>query len=172
MERVKLNTIKGLEHLKDYYYIQEDGTLYGFRGRKLANSLNRDGYVQNELSTELGPKTFKRHRLVALAFIDNPENKETINHIDENKLNNHVSNLEWATRVENNNHGTRNERASNSNTNGIRSKPVIGTCIKTGKTIEFPSTREAGRQGFDQANVARCCNGQQKAHKGYTWQYN
>lgn len=162
MKRKQLNTIEGLKHLKDFYEIQEDGTLYGHRGRKLAETLNSHGYVQNKLSTEIGEKPFYRHRLVALAFIPNPENKREINHRDENKLNNDISNLEWATRAENINHGTRNERIS---------KPVIGICVKTGQQIEFPSTMEAGRQGFHQGHVAACCRGEEKTHKGYEWRF-
>lgn len=166
MKRVKLNTIEGLEHLKSYYEIEEDGTLYGYNGRKLADVLSNRGYIRNSLSTEKGQKNFLRHRLVAMAFIDNPENKPEINHINEDKLNNHVENLEWCTRVENMNHGTLYERAAQS-----CSKAVIGTCVKTGKTVEFPSTIEADRQGFDSGNVSRCCRGERNTHKGYTWQY-
>lgn len=166
MKRVKLNTIEGLEHLKSYYEIEEDGTLYGYRGRKMANTLGNHGYVYNTLSTEQGRKNFLRHRLVALAFIENTENKAEINHLNEDKTNNHVENLEWSTRAENINHGTGTERSTQS-----RSKPVIGTCIKTGKKIEFPSTNEAGRQGFDQGDISRCCNGKQKTSKGFTWKY-
>lgn len=55
------------------------------------------------------------HRLVAEAFIDNPLNLETVNHIDENTLNNDVSNLEWLSRLDNINYGTRNQRIGKSN---------------------------------------------------------
>ena len=165
MERVRLNTVKGLEHLRDYYYIEESGELYGYNGKKLADRLNK-GYVENGLSTEKGQKYFFRHRLVALAFIKNPENKPQVNHIDEDKLNNHVSNLEWCTQAENNRHGTLQERSAKS-----RSKPVIGICVKTGETIEFPSAAEAERQGFQNANISSCCRGKLKTHKGYTWQF-
>lgn len=166
MKRVKLNTIKGLEHLKDYYYIQEDGKLFGYNGRELAHGLDKYGYVRNNLSTEIGLKTFFRHRLVALAFIDNLENKDQVNHINEDKENNHVSNLEWCTQAENNKHGTLQERSAKS-----RSKPVIGTCVKTGKQIKFSSITEAGRQGFNIGNISSCCKGRVKTHKGYTWQF-
>jgi len=171
MRKVRLNTIKGLEHLKDYYEIQEDGKLFGYQGREMADALDNGGYIRNNLLTENGLRKFLRHRLVALAFIPNPDNKEQVNHIDEDKTNNHVYNLEWCTRVENVNHGTRNERISKKATNGRRSKPVIGTCMSTGKTIEFPSMAEAGRQGFNQSTISACCLGKQNTHKGFTWNF-
>jgi hypothetical protein len=62
------------------------------------------GYLQTELFIKGNRKIWALHRLVALAFIDNPENKPQVNHIDGNKLNNHIDNLEWATAKENMQH--------------------------------------------------------------------
>lgn len=61
---------------------------------------SKDGYLSVILHKDNKPKTFKIHRLVAETFIPNPENKETVNHKDGNKLNNAVINLEWSTRSE------------------------------------------------------------------------
>lgn len=77
-------------------------------GKNVKLSITHDGYI----STNLGYGT-RLHRLVALAFIPNPENKETVNHIDGNKANNRVSNLEWATRTENMNHAVLNDQWTN-----------------------------------------------------------
>ena len=71
------------------------------RGEKLLGTLNPDGYWRVMLSNNGQIKMFLTHRLVALAFIPNPENKPHIDHINHNKQDNRVENLRWATRVEN-----------------------------------------------------------------------
>lgn len=171
MKRVQLCKVKGLEEVKDYYFIDESGKLFGYQGKEMSDRPHTLGYIYNQLSTEIGSRQFRRHRLVALAFIPNPENKDEVNHIDEDKLNNHVSNLEWATAAENCQHGTRTERIKAKTTNGKLSKPIIGTCINTGQQIEFPSAAEAQRQGFNSSHISSCCLGQRNTHKGYTWKF-
>lgn len=69
--------------------------------RILEPVLTKRGYLRAQLCIEEKAKSFAVHRLVAQLFIPNPEGKSEINHRDGNKLNNHVSNLEWATRSEN-----------------------------------------------------------------------
>jgi len=80
--------------------LRRDGTILGVKGRALKPYLNKDGYHS---VTVAGKKT-KVHRLLAEAFIPNPENKPEVNHIDGDKTNNAVTNLEWATASENRQH--------------------------------------------------------------------
>lgn len=84
---------KGMEFTGEFKFILE-------LERELTYTLNNRGYY----SVGIRRKTHMVHRLVAQAFIPNPENKPFVNHIDGNKLNNHVSNLEWCTAQENNLH--------------------------------------------------------------------
>lgn len=81
------------------YRVCEDGTVYGKHGKKLSPSDNGRGYLVLGLMIEgRGRVTFGVHRLVALAYLENPEGLPEVNHKDGNKLNNHFSNLEWCTR--------------------------------------------------------------------------
>lgn len=158
MKKVQINTLPGFEDVQDAYYITEEGNVYGFRGKMKPGGAgtNRDYKFVKLRTKDSKTKCILVHRLVALAFIPNPENKPFVNHLDVNPGNNHVSNLEWVTPQENNDHS--------------RSQAVIGTCIKTGKTIQFKSTQEAGRNGFHQGHVSACIRGKLPHHKGYTWE--
>lgn len=121
------------------------------------------GYLYINLSKNGKVKKYLLHRLVAQAFIPNPHNKPQVNHIDEDKENNRVENLEWCTNKENVNHGTRNLRVSK-----INSKPII--CIETG--IEYYGTNECARQmGLHQSNITKVLKGKYKTTGGYTFKY-
>jgi hypothetical protein len=136
------------------------------------------GYLYVHLCNDDGVKKKKIHRLVAEAFIPNPENKPEVNHKDEDKTNNFVflnedgsvdkekSNLEWCDRKYNNNYGTRNERSAKA-----MSKPVLQFSLSGHFIREWPSTAECGRNGFHQGNVWSCCNGKKPQYKGFLWQY-
>lgn len=89
----------------DNYYINEDGKVYNSNTKKyLKGSIGENGYLYYRLSKNNKKKMFYAHRLVAENFIDNPNNYEVVNHIDGNKLNNNVNNLEWVTYSENTKH--------------------------------------------------------------------
>lgn len=129
------------------------------------------GYLSVILFKDGKYKEFLVHRLVATAFLPNPDNKPVINHKDEVKTNNFVGtpendykdgNLEWCTRKYNNNYGTRIERVSKS----------VLQFSKAGELIrEWTSTAECGRNGFHQGNIAACCRGDRKSAYGYIWKY-
>ena len=130
--------------------------------RILKLTIRKDGYTQIMLNKEGKKKTYQVHRLVAEAFIPNPQSLPEVNHIDENKQNNDVSNLEWCSYGYNINYGSRNERVSKAHC-----KPVI--CLEL-KRI-FNSVTEA-------SEYLRCHSGGvskaiSKGHKckGYTFNY-
>lgn len=127
----KINEIKEYEYVKDYYYITTCGKVISIRNNKvrvLKNTLEKCGYERISICTIDGKsKIINIHRLVSLAYIPNPENKPQVNHIDEVKTHNYVQNLEWTTPKENINHGTRNERASETRRKRFSSKQIKGS---------------------------------------------
>lgn len=124
---------------------------------------NRNGYLQVALCKN-GKMCMKSvHRLVAIAFIPNPKNLPQVNHKDENKENNCVSNLEWISQKDNLNYGTARERTTKK-----ISKPVL--CVETG--VIFPSSVEAAlHSGVHRSNINNCCLGKRKTSCGLHWQF-
>lgn len=105
------------------YSISDKGELFNKDGKKLFLRLNRCGYVVGYYWKNNKQKVFSIHREVAKAFIPNPENKPQVNHIDGNKQNNDVNNLEWVTNQENQLHayklGLNKPRNGASNNNAV-----------------------------------------------------
>lgn len=140
------------------------GSYYLHRGRTLKQSINNMGYPVVNLSVD-GKRTVTLvHRIVAQAFIFNRESLPLVNHKDGNKLNNHVSNLEWSTYEENNRH------AIIKGLNKVK-KRLKATNRSTGEVLFFESAREADRQlGISYKYISDCINGRQKSAGGYRWE--
>lgn len=99
---------KDIDGFSGYYEISSSGRVRNIRtGRVLKPSVTDQGYTTVKLYRNNKAKEAKIHRLVASAFIQNPENKPQVNHLDRNKRNNDVSNLEWSTNRENIDHAIR-----------------------------------------------------------------
>lgn len=124
------------------------------------------GYYYVGLSKNGIVKRYLVHRLVAQAFIDNPNNYKEVNHKDENKLNNSVDNLEWCNAKYNINFGTCIERRSKK-----KSKPVLQYTLDGEFVREWSSARECGKNGFCHQHIGACCRGQLKHYKGFIWKY-
>lgn len=134
------------------------------KGRVLKPFRDTGGYMQVCLRNDAGQCNKNVHRLVAKAFIANPDGLPEINHKDENIENNRIDNLEWCTRLYNARYGTFQKRAH------IKlGKPLMQ--IKGGNVIAvFSSTLEACRKtGVNHGSISRCCNGRQKTSGGYSW---
>ena len=121
----------------------------------LKQRTDKKGYKFVNLYKEKHMYSVKVHRLVAEAFIPNPNNYPQVNHKDENKSNNNVENLEWCTNEYNHNYGTRNERAAKS-----CCKKIILT--NTGEI--FNSTREASKKyNVHNSTICQCLKGVKKS---------
>lgn len=171
-EMLKIETWRDIEGYEGLYEVSNLGNVRSLnylrtgKTKILKVRKYKNGYLYVDLCKNGKPKNFMIHRLVANAFISNPQNLPQVNHKDENKENNHVSNLEWCTCAYNLNYGTHNQRIAEKN-----SKPVIST-DKNGNEEYFPSIMEAERRyGFKNQHICDCLKGRQKTHKGRTWQY-
>ena len=164
--------IKGYEGL---YQVSNFGRVKSLKFGKekiLKQSKNKKtGYLHVVLCKNGILKTFRVHRLVAEAFLDNPNNLPCVNHKDENKTNNNVDNLEWCNAKYNLNYGNRNKRISEKMTNGKLSKPVLQYTLDGELVKKWPSAHECGRNGYNRGNVVACCLGYLKFYKGYIWRY-
>lgn len=159
---------KDIEEYEGIYQVSSLGRVKRVTtGRILKSGKNRGGYLYINLCKQGVVSNKRIHRLVAQAFIPNPENKSDINHIDEDKTNNTVTNLEWTTRKENLNHGTHNDRVSKT-----LSIQIIATNIKTGDSTEFYSGKECARQlGLNAGHITSVLKGRLKQTGGYIFEY-
>lgn len=176
---------RDVEGYEGRYMVSSWGNVKSLRGRGriLRPQIDIHGYFVVNLCQNSIPKTMRIHRLVANAFIPNPENLPCINHLDEVKANNKVENLEWCTYSHNINWGTRTQRVSqklagsNCTQNAVneRSRAVM-QFSRDGKYIAtFNSTQAAGRAVTGRLarnrDIVRCCQRKRPTAYGFVWRY-
>lgn len=151
-----MTDIKGFENL---YAVTEEGMIWSYRQKKFMKIANgNNGYKQIYLTDKNGKKSnWYIHRLVAMTYLDNPDNLPEVNHKDENKANNAVSNLEWCTRKYNLDYSDVYRRAK-------------VYCLELDQT--FNSVKEAAEfTGANKESISGCINKRYKTAGGYHWRY-
>ena len=147
--------------IKDYenYLVYEDGSIFSIKSNKyLKPRFNSEGYANVYLHKNGFGKNFKVHRLVAQAFLPNPHNYSEINHIDYDKTNNNIVNLEWCDRSYN----VRYSKAKR-----VKQIDREGNLIKV-----WEATRDIERYlGINHGSISSCCNGKLMTAGGYIWRY-
>jgi len=157
------------------YNVSNLGNIKNIITNKLLKIMCKDGYCNISLVNDEKQKTFKVHRLVALAFIENPENKSDVNHKDKNKINNQVSNLEWMTRKENNIHRCKDLIITTN-----KNKPIFRIDKNTDEILEkYNSIEDAATWVFNNEltknihngrnAIGNCINGLSKISYGFKW---
>ena len=157
--------MKDIDGYEGLYAITSCGKVWSYYSNRFLTPVMSKGYYSVKLSKGGKAKHYCIHRLVALAYIDNPNNYNVINHKNENCLDNNVNNLEWCTIEYNNRYGTKIERTIESNR---KSQGNTILCIET-NTI-YNSYKEASREtGINASCIGMACRGNYKTAGGYHW---
>lgn len=167
--------IKGYEGL---YQVSNLGRVkslnYHRTGREEILLPNQDkyGYLYVNLYKERKRTTKKFHRLVAETFIPNPLKLPQVNHINEDKTDNRVENLEWCSAKYNNNYGTKNTRMINNRMGYGKPIPILQYDLNNNFIKEYPSIMQVKKQlGYSAGNICQCCKGKIKQAYGFIWKY-
>lgn len=139
----------------------------GHNGIILSQNKDKDGYLLVHLYINRKRISCKVHRLVAKAFIPNPNNLAQINHKDEIKDNNCFTNLEWCSSSYNNSYGKGKINRANS-----KKVPILQLDMDDNIIREWDSSKEIEHSlRFNHSNITNCCKGRYKSMYGYKWRY-
>lgn len=165
--------IKGYEGL---YEVSNHGRIRNFNTRKvLTPKKHNRGYYHVILFRNGAQKSFLVHRLVALAFVPTADETLTVNHIDEDKLNNRAENLEWCSVAENVRLYQKNHAQELKGKLGRKEdKTPIRQLTKQGVVLKVWSSAAEARRALQCSNtwaISQCCKNKRKTAYGYKWQY-
>ncbi len=162
----------------DRVMVYADGKRVPYKGKILAPKVTRDGYISYGLSSNQKTKWVSGHRLVAIVFLGNSENKPQVNHKNGNRKDNTVENLEWNTLSENMSHafrvlGKKNPKEWKNGALHPDSKRVAQIDIFTKEIVNvFESTCIAMKiTKILNSGISRCCNNKIKSSGGFIWKY-
>lgn len=159
------------------YLVSDAGEIYSIRkDRILKPSVSKFGYARVTLYRGDEKHKIMVHRLVASAFLDNPDFLEQVNHKNENKLDNRVENLEWCSCSYNINYGNRNETVSKKlkeHKMKTVARSVLQINPQTNEVVRvWDCMRDAAREmGIPHSGIYACCSGKRKTRCGYRWCY-
>lgn len=165
---------KDVPGYEGHYQVSSLGNLvsHKYKIRTPLKLYSNRGYLRVHLRLNNVRKSFYVHRLVAFVFIGNQHGKSEVNHIDGNRTNNRLSNLEWVTAHENATHRNIFLNSYPRADTHLKSKPVIGTSLVDGSVLEFKCGMDAAKHfGSRHCNLWRCLAGRRKKWKNYTWKY-
>lgn len=164
-----IGQVKSLKRKRKSQY----GRMATVEERILSKQLDKHGYFCVILRKNNIIKKYFVHRLVAEAFIPNPQSLYTVNHKNEIKTDNRVENLEWLSLIDNLRYGSHDKNMARTQTNRADiSKPVLQYSREGVFIAEYPSTKEVYRQtGYNFSYISNCCNGKIKSAYGYLWKW-
>lgn len=155
--------MKDVKNYEGIYAVTEDGKVWSYKSKKFLKPSVSRCYLKVVLCKDGDRKNFNIHRLVAEAYVPNPDNLPCVNHKDECKTNNNAQNLAWCTVADNSTYGTSRARCS-----AKLSKAIY--CVELEKT--FKSARDAAATlGFKRANIWCALSGRTELAYGYHWRY-
>lgn len=138
-----------------------------YKGKILNGEKFGNGYIRIDLCKDGKRKVCLLHRLVAEAFVPNPDNLPEVNHNDENIENCVASNLSWMSSKGNANWGTRNQRQALKISKPIQELTLNGDML----TVWNSASDAAKHYGFNKSNICACCAGRLLTYKGRKWAY-
>lgn len=149
---------------KDRVVIRNNQRKQFIKGRVLKQWLRSDGYMDVHFSVNGKSIRLLVHRVIAISFLLNPNNLPEVNHKDNNRTNNNVSNLEWCTRQYNQDY----KKKCGTSPAQVQGRPVFAVDLNTGKVLKFESQCEAARKlGVNQSGIAKVVKGKLDQAGGY-----